>query len=83
VCRAAFQVAVALAEAQGQKDSKGRILIKTDHIKASAHMSRDFKDYLEKLYKQKDGQRAAMLGHRYDAYGTGGDTKGKAKMDAI
>ncbi|KAH7322621.1 hypothetical protein B0I35DRAFT_350094 [Stachybotrys elegans] len=82
--RNAFQVAVALAEAQGHKDSKGRILIKTDHIKASAHMSRDFKDYLEKLYKQDDSKRAAMLMHRYDAYGTAGsDAKGKAKMDAF
>lgn len=66
----AFQVAVALAEAQGQKDAKGLILIKPDHLKASVHMSAEFKDYLEKLHKQTQAKRAALLGHRFDAYGS-------------
>ncbi|KEY73453.1 hypothetical protein S7711_07482 [Stachybotrys chartarum IBT 7711] len=75
----AFQVAVALAEAQSNKDQKGRILIKSDHIRASAQMSRDFKDYLKALYKQNDSKRAAMLGNRYDAFGSKEEGKGKDK----
>lgn len=67
---AAFQVAVALAEAQNQTDDKGLILIKPEHIKASVHMSAEFKDYLEKLHKQTQTKRAALLGYRFDAYGS-------------
>lgn len=74
---------MALAEAQSNKDQKGRILIKSDHIKASAQMSRDFKDYLKALYKQNESKRAAMLGNRYDAFGTKEDGKGKIGDDVF
>lgn len=66
---AAFQVAVALAEAQGNKDDKGRILIKPDHIRATVQMSKEFQDYLKKLHKGDLSKRASQWGNRYDAYG--------------
>lgn len=66
--RNAFQVAVALAESQGEKDREGRVLIKRDHLKATVQMSKEFKDYLLKLHKQDPGKRAAMLGNRYDIF---------------
>lgn len=64
----AFQIAVALAESQGQKDKQGRTLIKSEHLKATVQMSRDFMDYRTKLFKQDDSKRAAVMGLRYDAY---------------
>ncbi|KPM38461.1 hypothetical protein AK830_g8092 [Neonectria ditissima] len=67
--RNAFQVAVALAEAHGHKDKEGRVLIKSDHIKATVQMSREFRDYLVKLHKGDLSKRASLLGNRYDAYG--------------
>ncbi|KAK7424337.1 hypothetical protein QQX98_000605 [Neonectria punicea] len=67
--RNAFQVAVALAEAHSQKDKEGRVLIKSDHIKATVQMSREFRDYLVKLHKGDLSKRASLLGNRYDAYG--------------
>lgn len=70
-------MAVALAEAQGHKDPKGLIMIKSDHIKASVHMSAEFKDYLEKLHKQTQAKRAALLGHRFDAYGSNDSSQGE------
>ncbi|KAF9880062.1 hypothetical protein CkaCkLH20_02016 [Colletotrichum karsti] len=67
--RNAFQVAVALAEARAEKDSKGKIMIKPEHIKASAQMSKEFKHYLTKLHKQDPSKLAASMGNRYDAFG--------------
>ena len=67
--RSAFQVAVALAEAQGQKDTEGRALIKSDHIMATVQMSKEFRSYLFKVHKADPSKRAAMMGNRYDAYG--------------
>jgi hypothetical protein len=66
---AAFQVAVALAEAQGNKDEKGRVLIKPEHIKATVQMSKEFQEYLVKLHKGDLSKRASLMGNRYDAYG--------------
>jgi hypothetical protein len=66
----AFQIAVALAEAQGHKDKEGRILIRPEHIKATVQMSKEFKDYLSQVHKLDLSKRAAMFGHRYDAYGS-------------
>ncbi|KAK3987610.1 hypothetical protein QBC44DRAFT_331227 [Cladorrhinum sp. PSN332] len=67
--RNAFQVAVALAEAQGHKDKQGRVLIKPDHIKATVSMSGDFKHYLVHVHRGAPEKKAAMMGLRYDAYG--------------
>ncbi|KAF6819054.1 P-loop containing nucleoside triphosphate hydrolase (ATPase) [Colletotrichum plurivorum] len=67
--RNAFQVAVALAEAKADKDPKGKIMIKPDHIKASVQMSREFKSYITKLHKQDPSKMAASLGNRDDSYG--------------
>ena len=64
----AFQIAVALAEKQGIKDKEGRILVKSDHIKATVDMSRDFKNYLAVLHKGDLSKRAAMMGNRVDNY---------------
>ncbi|KAI1129035.1 hypothetical protein F5Y10DRAFT_161676 [Nemania abortiva] len=66
--RNSFQIAVALAEKQGIKDKEGRILIKSDHIKATVDMSRDFKNYLAVLHKGDLSKRAALLGNRADSY---------------
>jgi hypothetical protein len=65
----AFQVAVALAEAQGNKDDKGRVLIKLEHIRATVQMSKEFQDYLLKLHRADLSKRASQMGNRYDAYG--------------
>ncbi|EAQ89251.1 hypothetical protein CHGG_05870 [Chaetomium globosum CBS 148.51] len=67
--RNAFQVAVALAEAKNQKDKEGRVVIQSDHIKASVHMSREFGGYLAKVHKGDLSKRASLLGNRYDAFG--------------
>ncbi|SPO04177.1 uncharacterized protein DNG_06860 [Cephalotrichum gorgonifer] len=75
--RNSFQVAVALAEAQGHKDKQGRVLIKSDHIKATVQMSREFRDYLVKLHKGDMSKKASLMGHRYDAYGK--ETAGSEK----
>lgn len=66
----AFQVAVALAEAQGQKD-KGRVLIKKEHIKATVDMSKEFSDYLKRVHKSDMSKKAAMMGNRFDAFKSG------------
>jgi len=73
----AFQVAVALAEAKSQKDKEGRTLIKSDHIKATVQMSREFRDYLIKLHRVDLSKRASMLGNRYDAFGKENERTGK------
>lgn len=60
---------MALAEAEDDRDAKGCIKIKNDHIRATVRMSKAFKDYLTKVHHNKDEtQRAAMWGHRYDAF---------------
>jgi hypothetical protein len=74
---AAFQVAVALAVAQGEKDNKGRICIKREHIKATVQMSKEFRDYLTKVHKVDLSKRASLLGNRYDAYGKDGQRSSK------
>ncbi|KAK2018532.1 P-loop containing nucleoside triphosphate hydrolase protein [Colletotrichum eremochloae] len=73
--RNAFQVAVALAEARADRDGKGRVLIKPEHIKASVQMSKEFKQYVTKIYKQDPSKVAAAMGNRYDAYGTDSPTQ--------
>ncbi|KAM0324314.1 hypothetical protein ACHAQA_008091 [Verticillium albo-atrum] len=66
--RNAFQVAVALAEAQNQTDKEGRVLIKPDHIKATVQMSKEFQEYLVKLHRGDLSTMASRMGHRYDAF---------------
>ncbi|KAK0644823.1 hypothetical protein DIS24_g8468 [Lasiodiplodia hormozganensis] len=65
----AFQIAVSLAEAEGDKDDRGRVIIKPDHIKATVEMSKSFKEYLNDLYAKNEEDRAAIRGNRYDAFG--------------
>lgn len=60
---------MALAETQGQKDKEGRVLVKSDHIKATVQMSNEFQDYLVKVHKGNLSKRASMMGNRYDAFG--------------
>jgi hypothetical protein len=60
---------VALAEAKNQKDKEGRVMVQSDHIKASVHMSREFREYLVKVHKGDLSKRASLLGNRYDAFG--------------
>lgn len=63
-------MAVALAEAQGQKDDKGRVLIKKEHVKATVDMSKEFSDYLKHVHRHDMSKKAALMGIRNDAYGT-------------
>ncbi|KAI9163968.1 ATPase family AAA domain-containing protein [Paramyrothecium foliicola] len=67
--RNAFQVAVALAAAQNQKDKAGRILIQSDHLKATVQMSKEFHEYLVKVHRGDLSKKASITGTRYDAYG--------------
>ncbi|GME23628.1 hypothetical protein BDV95DRAFT_572261 [Neofusicoccum parvum] len=48
--RNAFQIAVSLAEAEGKKDDRGRIIVSKEHIVSTVELSQAFKDYLKKLY---------------------------------
>ncbi|KAI0437534.1 hypothetical protein F4803DRAFT_570718 [Xylaria telfairii] len=75
--RNSFQIAVALAEKQGLKDKEGRILIKSDHIKATVDMSRDFKNYLAVLHKGDLSKRAALMGTRVDNYNSPAKASGQ------
>lgn len=62
---------MALAEAEGDKDEMGRVIIKPEHIKATVEMSKTFKEYLNELYAKNEEDRAAIRGNRYDAFGKG------------
>lgn len=64
--RNAFQIAVALAQTQEDKDKRGRIQIRKEHIKSTVRMSKDFKAYLNKLYMKDETQRAEKAGNRLD-----------------
>ncbi|KAF2871550.1 hypothetical protein BDV95DRAFT_572261 [Massariosphaeria phaeospora] len=64
--RNAFQIAVALAETEGEKDARGRIIIKKDHIRSTVEMSRAFKHYMKKVHKTDEDGLAAARGNRYD-----------------
>ena len=64
----AFQTAVALAEYSAQKDSEGIILLKDKHLKSVLDMSRDFKKYLDTLYRGNQGKRAARESMRLDNF---------------
>jgi len=55
-----------LAETDDEKDAKGRIIIKKDHIRATVEMSKAFKHYLKKVHKKDEDAMAAARGNRYD-----------------
>lgn len=57
------------------------MLIKSDHIQATVNMSREFKDYLQKLHKHDQGKLAALKGHRYDSFGSQSQSRGKEDYD--
>ncbi|KAF4311171.1 ATPase AAA-type core [Botryosphaeria dothidea] len=67
--RNAFQIAVALAQTEGDRDKRGRVQVRRDHIKSTVRMSKDFKAYLNKLYMKDETQRAATAGNRLDTFG--------------
>ncbi|KAH7045281.1 P-loop containing nucleoside triphosphate hydrolase protein [Macrophomina phaseolina] len=77
--RNAFQIAVALAQTEESRDKRGRIQVTREHIKSTVRMSRDFKEYLTKLYKKDETQRAAMAGIRDDTFGATGSGTGGAR----
>lgn len=58
---------MALAEAQDEKDARGRILIKKEHIQSTVEMSKAFKHYLKQLHKKDEDAMAAARGNRYDS----------------
>ncbi|KZM24333.1 ATP binding [Ascochyta rabiei] len=71
--RNAFQIAVNLAQAEDARDEKGRFVVERDHIKVTADLLKDFKEYMHTLHKKSASQRAQREGLRYDAYNhTGG-----------
>ncbi|OAL07049.1 P-loop containing nucleoside triphosphate hydrolase protein [Phaeosphaeriaceae sp. SRC1lsM3a] len=65
--RNAFQIAVALAETEGEKDSRGSIIIKKEHIRATVDMSKAFKKYLKELHNKDEDAMAALRGNRNDS----------------
>jgi SpoVK/Ycf46/Vps4 family AAA+-type ATPase len=74
----AFQIAMNLAQAEGDIDNKGRVLIKRDHIKATVEMSKEFKEYMISLHKKTESQRAQIMGYRYDLFGDKETTAGNS-----
>ncbi|KAJ4305940.1 hypothetical protein N0V90_001473 [Kalmusia sp. IMI 367209] len=59
---------VNLAQAEGSKDKKGRFVVKRDHIKVTAELSKEFKNYMVSVHKKNESQRAQLMGYRYDAF---------------
>ncbi|GME40379.1 hypothetical protein BDV95DRAFT_572261 [Neofusicoccum parvum] len=64
--RNAFQIAVALAETEGEKDARGRIIIKPDHIRSTVDMSKAFKGYIKQLFKKDEDSMAAARLNRIE-----------------
>ena len=56
-----------MAETDGEKDARGRIVIKKDHIRSTVEMSKAFKQYMRQLYKKDEDSMAAARGNRYDS----------------
>lgn len=63
----AFQTTVALAEFEGTQDEEGRVLVLDHHLRQVMEMSREFKQYLEKLHIGDESKRAEREGERLDA----------------
>ena len=57
-----------LAQAEDVRDTKGRFTVKRDHIKVTVDLLKDFENYMLKLHKKSQGQRAQIHGNRFDAY---------------
>ncbi|KAJ4408463.1 hypothetical protein N0V91_003114 [Didymella pomorum] len=66
--RNAFQVAVNLAQAEGIKDAKKRIVVKRHHIEVTVNLSSDFKAYMKSVRKKDESERARLHGNRDDSY---------------
>lgn len=64
----AFQVAVNLAQAEGIRDPKNRIVVKRHHIEVTVSLSSDFKDYMKSVRKKDESERARLAGNRDDSY---------------
>lgn len=58
---------MALAESEGEKDARGRVVINKDHIRATVEMSKAFKHYMKKVNKKDEDAMAAARGNRYDS----------------
>ena len=54
----AFQTAVSLAEYEDERDSENRILLTHGHLRSVVALSKDFKEYLDKLHKADEDKRA-------------------------
>lgn len=65
----AFQIAVSLAEAEGKKDDRGRIIVSKEHIVSTVELSQAFKDYLKKLYGKDSEGRARVRELRHELPG--------------
>ncbi|KAL1642423.1 hypothetical protein SLS58_005497 [Diplodia intermedia] len=65
-----IEIAVALAETEGEKDTRGRIIIKPDHIRSTVDISKAFKGYMKQLYKKDEDSMAAARLNRIEI-GTG------------
>ncbi|KAK2601174.1 hypothetical protein N8I77_010642 [Diaporthe amygdali] len=66
--RNAFQTAVSLAEYENKKDSEGNIMLTEEHLKSVVELSKDFKNYLDKLHLADESKRALARKERLDTY---------------
>lgn len=57
---------MALAETEGEKDARGRIIIKPDHIRSTVDMSKAFKGYIKQLFKKDEDSMAAARLNRIE-----------------
>lgn len=59
---------MALAEYDSEKDEEGKILLTDEHLRAVVELSKEFKDYVDGLYKGDESKRAARRLERMDDY---------------
>lgn len=64
----AMQTAVALADFENDRDDEDHILLKDTHIMQVVQMSKQFRDYLNKLHQGDEGKRAERERLRYDHF---------------
>ena len=65
-----FQTAVGLAEFEEDRDQRGRIKIKKEHLAQVAEMSGEFKVYLDTVLAGDESTRAGRNFLRMDGFST-------------
>jgi hypothetical protein len=59
---------VNLAQAEGIRDGKNRIVVKRHHIEVTVNLSSDFKEYMKSVRMKDESERARLAGNRDDSY---------------